>query len=174
MSRRARTTGDGYREQGGQDSTRLSGDNFRLSFTPLPKGPVYKYSASFPWPRIDSPGRLQWEGCTLTAQFPLPGDLLHNFHLTRISCSPQCTQYLVPPRLLIACFSSLHPLMRMASLTTAPQNEQKRTGAFARLWLKLVHLFPCIIILRSLSIYDYELSGSSVFLSLSFFSQMVL
>ena len=64
--------------------------------------------------------------------------------------------------------------MRMASLTTAPQSGQKRTGAFARLWLKLGHSFRCVIILRYLPLYDCDLSESSVFLSLSFFSQMPL
>ena len=88
-----------------------------------------------------------------------------------ISCSPQCTQYLVPPRRLIACFTSLHSLMRMASLTTAPQNEQKRTGAFARLWLKLVHLFPCIIILRSLSPSMIMNSREALYVYHSVFSQ---
>jgi hypothetical protein len=85
------TTGAGCREQGGQDSTGVGRDNFRLSITSLPKGLVCKYSASCPWPRTDSRGRLQWEGSTLTAQFH-PGDLLHVVHLARISCSPQCTQ----------------------------------------------------------------------------------
>jgi len=111
----------------------LAGTIFRGQFKPLPKGFVYKYPAFSPWPRTDSPGRLQWEGCTITGQFLPTGGLLHNFHLVRISCSPQCTQYLVPPRRLTACFSSLHSLMWMASLTTAPQSGQKRTGAFARL-----------------------------------------
>ena len=63
----------------------------------------------------------------------LPGDLHDNFHLVTMSCSPQFTQYLVPPSRLLACFSLLHSPMRMASLTTTPQSGQKRTGAFARL-----------------------------------------
>ncbi len=94
---------------------------------------AYPDSTSSPWPRTGFPRRLHWEGCTLTAQFPLPGDLLHNFHLHWISCSPQCRQYLCLLRRLIACSFSLHSLMRMASLTTSPQTGQKRTGAFARL-----------------------------------------
>ena len=68
-----------------------------------------------------------------------------------ISCSPQFAQYLFLSRRLFACSSCVQFLMGMFILTTSPHIEQKCTGTFVRLWLKLEQRFSCLLIVSSSS-----------------------